>query len=50
MLQWQLSGRRAVDLVQAALELSHTPVRPLGHLGFPDRVTRGLLAQGGVVR
>ena len=44
MLQWQLSGRPPVDLVQAALELSHTPVRPLGRLGFPDRVTRELLA------
>ena len=44
MLQWQLSGHPSVDLVQAALELSQTPVRPLGRLGFPDRVTRALLA------
>lgn len=44
MLQWQLPGRPNVDLLQAALELSHTPVRPLGRAGFPDRVTRKLLA------
>ena len=44
MLQWQLPDRPNLDLVQAALELSHTPVRPLGRAGFPDRVTRELLA------
>lgn len=44
MLEWQLREEPAADLVQTALELSHTPVRPLGRLGFPDRVTRELLA------
>jgi len=44
MLQWQLPDRPNLDLLQAALELSHTPVRPLGRAGFPDRVTRKLLA------
>jgi len=44
MLQWQLPNRPNLDLLQAALDLSHTPVRPLGRLGFPDKVTRELLA------
>lgn len=44
MLQWQLPDRPNLDLAQAALDLSHTPVRPLGRAGFPDRVTRKLLA------
>lgn len=44
MLQWQLLDRPNLDLMQAALALSHTPVRPLGRAGFPDRVTRELLA------
>ena len=35
---------RNLDLVQAALELSHTPVGPLRPLSFPDKVTRLLLA------
>jgi hypothetical protein len=43
MLRWQLS-EPAPDLVRVALELSHTPVRPLGRLGFPDKVTKELLA------
>jgi len=43
MLQWQLRDRPNLDLVQVALHLSRTPVRPLGRLGFPDRVTRELL-------
>ena len=29
MLRWQLPDRPDLDLLQAALELSHTPVRPL---------------------
>jgi len=44
MLRWQLPDCPDLDLVQAALELSHTPVRPLGRLGFPDKVARELLA------
>jgi hypothetical protein len=43
MLKWQSRDEPAADLVQAALDLSRTSVRPLGP-GFPDRVTRGLLA------
>ena len=44
MLKWQLPDRGDLDLVQAALELSHTPVGPLRPLSFPDKVTRQLLA------
>ena len=44
MLQWQLSDGPGIDLVQASLELSHTPVGPLRPTPFPDRVTRRLLA------
>ncbi len=44
MLKWQLPDRPDLDLVQAALELSHTPVGPLRPLSFPDKVTRLLLA------
>jgi hypothetical protein len=44
LLQWLLPERPGLDLVQAAVELSHTPVQPLGRLGFPDKVTRELLA------
>ena len=44
MLRWQLPDRPDLDLVQAALELSHTPVGPLRPLSFPDKVTRLLLA------
>jgi hypothetical protein len=43
MLKWQSRDEPAADLVQAALDLSRTSVRPLGP-GFADRVTRGLLA------
>jgi hypothetical protein len=43
MLKWQLQGRQDIDLVQAALELAHTPVAPLRPLGFPDKVTWQLL-------
>jgi len=43
MLRWQLPDRADLDLVQAALELSHTPVGPLRPTSFPDRVTRQLL-------
>ena len=43
MLSWQLPDRADLDLVQAALELSHTPVGPLRPLSFPDKVTRQLL-------
>jgi hypothetical protein len=39
----QLPDDPNLDLVQAALDLSHTPARPLGRLGFPDKVTRQLL-------
>jgi len=44
MLRWQLHGQEDLDLVQEAIELAHTPVRPLWPLGFPDKVTRQLLA------
>jgi hypothetical protein len=44
MLKWQLPDRSDLDLVQAALELSHTPVGPLRPTSFPDKVTRQLLA------
>jgi len=44
LLQWLLPDQSGLDLVQAAVELSHTPVQPLGRLGFPDKVTRELLA------
>jgi hypothetical protein len=44
MLQWQLPDDPGIDPLRAALELSHTPVRPLHPAGFPDRVTRQLLA------
>ena len=43
MLRWQLQDQREVDLVQAALELAHTPVGPLRPTPFPDKVTRTLL-------
>jgi hypothetical protein len=43
MLRWQLPDRPDLDLAQAALELSHTPVGPLRPTSFPDRVTRQLL-------
>ena len=44
MLTWQLPDHPDLDLVQAALELSHTPVQPLRPVHFPDQVTRELLA------
>ena len=43
MLKWRLRDELATGLVDAALRLGRTPVRPLGP-GFPDRVTRALLA------
>ncbi len=43
MLQWQLPDDPDLDLVQAALELAHTPVQPLRPHHFPDQVTRELL-------
>jgi hypothetical protein len=43
MLQRQLPDRPDLDLVQAALELSHTPVQPLRPHHFPDQMTRKLL-------
>jgi hypothetical protein len=43
MLKWQFREGPAADLVPAALDLSGTPIQPLGP-GFPDRVTRELLA------
>ncbi len=43
MLRWQLHDQEDVDFVQVAIELAHTPVRPLRPLGFPDKVTRQLL-------
>lgn len=43
MLKWQLPDRPELDLVRAALELSHTPVGPLRPTSFPDKVTRQLL-------
>jgi hypothetical protein len=43
MLKWPSRDEPAADLVQAALDLSRTSVRPLGP-GFPDMVTRSLLA------
>lgn len=44
MPRWQLHGQEDLDLVQEAIELARTPVRPLRPLGFPDKVTRQLLA------
>ncbi len=44
MLKWWGRDEPEADLVEAALRLSRTPVAPLGRTGFPDRVTRGLLA------
>jgi hypothetical protein len=45
MLQWQLPDDPGLALLQAALKLSHTPVRPLGRLVFPDKAARELFAQ-----
>jgi len=39
----ELPDRSDLDLVQAALELAHTPLRPLRPHHFPDQVTRELL-------
>ena len=43
MLKWQLPDHQDLDLVQAALDLAHTPVQPLKPLHFPDKMTRRLL-------
>lgn len=43
MLRWQLADRPDLDLVAAALELAHTPVRPLRPHHFPDAATCALL-------
>ena len=43
LLKWQLHDQQDLALVQAALELAHTPVGPLRPLGFPDKVARQLL-------
>jgi hypothetical protein len=43
MLQWTMPNRPNTDLVDVALWLSHTPVRPID--GFPDNVTRALLGE-----
>lgn len=45
MLRWQLPDDPGFDLLQEALKLSHTPVRPLGRLVFPDKAARELFAQ-----
>jgi hypothetical protein len=44
MLRWRPHGQEDLDLVQEAIKLARTPVRPLRPLGFPDKVTRQLLA------
>src|SRR5690606_7868094 len=44
MLQWELSDDPHLDLVEAALALSHTPVQVSRKGFFPDQVTRELLA------
>lgn len=44
MLQWQLPDDPHLDLVAAALALSHTPVQVSRTGFFPDQVTRELLA------
>ncbi len=46
MLQWQLPDSPDLDLLEAALDLSHTPVLPLGPGGLPDSLTRELFAPG----
>lgn len=42
-LKWRLGQEPSTDLLTVALELSETPVGPLGYRG-PDEVTRELLA------
>jgi hypothetical protein len=44
MLQWTMPKRPNADLMDVALWLADTPVRPID--GFPDRVTRRLLGDG----
>jgi hypothetical protein len=45
LLRWRLHGQQDPDLVQAALELSHTPVAASTRQAFtPDKLTRELLA------
>lgn len=46
MLRWQLQGQADPDLVQAAVELAHSPVLAASPEGFfPDQLTRELLAE-----
>ncbi len=44
LLKWELRNEPAGDLVEWALRLGRTPVRPMGPPGFPDERTRELLA------
>jgi hypothetical protein len=45
LLRWQLHGQGDPDLIQAAVELSHTPVAASTRQAFfPDQLTRQLLA------
>ena len=44
MLKWTLPNRPYDDLMDTALWLADTPVRPID--GFPDKVTRRLLGDG----
>ena len=44
LLRWQLHGQHDPDLVQAALELAHTPMAASTRQAFfPDQLTRQLL-------
>jgi hypothetical protein len=44
LLRWQLHGQLDSDLVQAAVELAHTPVAASSRQAFiPDQLTRQLL-------
>jgi len=44
MLQWTMPNRPNAHLMDTAVWLAHTPVRPID--GFPDDVTRRLLGEG----
>jgi hypothetical protein len=44
MLQWTMPNRPNITLLETALWLADTPVRPVD--GFPDKVTRRLLGDG----
>jgi hypothetical protein len=44
MLQWAMPNRPNATLLDTALWLADTPVRPID--GFPDKVTRGLFEVG----